>query len=227
MPRGRRGPEARARPLTDGRPRPAPRHARRRYISAAQQVAGLAWNRRRDLETVKQRAEALVLGASSDTLSRRAVPSPLGMDVASHGLPGAGEGRWSRRRLHRPSRPGHYHAWVVARPVPPGAATGSGKTAVAGQIALRVAEQHGPVVFVSMELTDIDLAVRLVSVITNIRKEKLVTGALNPEQAEEVLDTINRLSRSRLHIVFGSGSRARMCARTPFRCRRPRGSDLL
>ena len=40
---------------------------RRRYIEAAQQVAELAWNRRRDLDTVKQRAEALVLGASSDT----------------------------------------------------------------------------------------------------------------------------------------------------------------
>jgi replicative DNA helicase len=70
---------------------------------------------------------------------------------------------------------------------------------------LHVAEQHGPVVFVSMELTDVDLAVRLVSVITNIRKEKLVTGALSPEQAEQVMDAINRLSRSRLHIVFGSG----------------------
>jgi hypothetical protein len=46
---------------------------RRRYISAGQQVAELAWNQRKDLDTVKQRAEALVLGASSDTLSRRAV----------------------------------------------------------------------------------------------------------------------------------------------------------
>jgi replicative DNA helicase len=49
---------------------------RRRYISAGQQVAELAWNRRKDLDTVKQRAEALVLGASSDTLSRRAVLPP-------------------------------------------------------------------------------------------------------------------------------------------------------
>ncbi len=36
---------------------------RRRYISAAQQVAELAWNRRKDLNTLKQRAEALILGA--------------------------------------------------------------------------------------------------------------------------------------------------------------------
>jgi hypothetical protein len=41
-------------------------------IEAGQQVAELAWNRRKDLDTVKQRAEALVLGASSDTLSRQA-----------------------------------------------------------------------------------------------------------------------------------------------------------
>src|SRR6266705_2687832 len=85
------------------------------------------------------------------------------------------------------------------------AATGTGKTAIAGQIALHVAEQHGPVVFVSMELTDVDLAVRLVAVITSIRKEKLVTGALDAEQGEQVLSAIDRLSHSRLHMVFGSG----------------------
>ena len=49
---------------------------RRRYIGAGQQVAELAWNRRKDLEEVKHLAEAAVLGASSDTLSRRAVLSP-------------------------------------------------------------------------------------------------------------------------------------------------------
>jgi replicative DNA helicase len=85
------------------------------------------------------------------------------------------------------------------------AATGTGKTAIAGQIALHVAEHHGPVVFVSMELTDVDLAVRLVSVITNIPKEQLVTGNLNTEQSNTVLAAIDRLSRSRLRIVFGSG----------------------
>ncbi len=56
-----------------------------------------------------------------------------------------------------------------------------------------------------MELSDVDLAVQLVSVITNIRKEKLVTGTLTEGQASEVLATIQRLSHSRLHIVFGSG----------------------
>jgi replicative DNA helicase len=53
------------------------------------------------------------------------------------------------------------------------ASTGTGKTAMAGQIAPHVAEQHGPVVFVSMELTDVDLGVQLVSVLTNIKKERL------------------------------------------------------
>ena len=49
---------------------------RRRYIGAAQQVAELAWNQRQELEMVRQRAEALILGAASDTLSRRAVLPP-------------------------------------------------------------------------------------------------------------------------------------------------------
>jgi len=178
---------------------------RRRYIEAAQQVAELAWNRRRDLDTVKQRAEALVLGASSDTLSRRAVLPPsewtehlmdyLGQARTS-GLAGVSTGLRDLDRMTLGLSPGLY---LVA------AATGTGKTAIAGQIALHVAEHHGPVVFVSMELTDVDLAVRLVSVITNIPKEQLVTGNLTTEQGNTVMAAIERLSRSRLHIVFGSG----------------------
>ena len=56
-----------------------------------------------------------------------------------------------------------------------------------------------------MELTDVDLAVRLVSVITNIPKEQLVKGNLTTDQGTAVMAAIERLSKSRLHIVFGSG----------------------
>jgi len=178
---------------------------RRRYISAAQQVAELAWNQRRDLETVKQRSEALVLGASSDTLSRRAVLAPsewtehlmeyLGQARTS-GLAGVSTGLLDLDQMTLGLSPGLY---LLA------ASTGTGKTAIAGQIALHVGERHGPVVFVSMELTDVDLGVRLVSVITNIKKEQLVTGRLSPEQQQEALAAIERLDSSRLHIVFGSG----------------------
>jgi replicative DNA helicase len=56
-----------------------------------------------------------------------------------------------------------------------------------------------------MELTDVDLAVRLVSVITSIPKKQLVTGKLSGEQGNSVIAAIERLSKSRLHIVFGSG----------------------
>src|SRR5437660_2511417 len=142
---------------------------RRRYIGASQQVAELAWDQRRELETVKQRAEALILGASSDTLSRRAVlpreqwtehlVEYLGQARAG-GLAGASTGLRDLDRMTLGLSPGLY---LLA------ASTGTGKTALAGQIALHVAEHHGPVVFVSMELTDIDLAVRLASVITNIK----------------------------------------------------------
>jgi len=178
---------------------------RRRYISAAQQVAELAWNQRKDLDTIKQRSEALVLGASTDTLSRRAVVPPsewtehlmdyLG-EARAGGLAGVSTGLRDLDTMTLGMSPGLY---LLA------AATGTGKTAIAGQIALHVAEHHGPVLFVSMELTDVDLAVRLVSVITNIRNENLVTGTLTDGQAAAVLAAIQRLSRSRVHIVFGSG----------------------
>ncbi len=50
------------------------------------------------------------------------------------------------------------------------ASTGTGKTDLAGQTALHLAKQRGPVVFVSMELSAVDLGVRLVSVLTNIKR---------------------------------------------------------
>jgi replicative DNA helicase len=178
---------------------------RRRYISAGQQVAELAWNQRKDLNTVKQRAEALVLGASSDTLSRRAVlPASewtehlleyLGQ-ARTDGLAGVSTGLRDLDTLTLGLSTGLY---LLA------ASTGTGKTAIAGQIALHVAEKHGPVIFVSMELTDVDLAVRLVSVITNIPKEQLVTGKLTDGESQAVLAAVERLSKCRLHIVFGSG----------------------
>jgi replicative DNA helicase len=181
------------------------RAVRRRYITAAQQVAELAWNQRRDLDTIKQRSEALVLGASSDTLSHRVVSPPsewtehlmeyLG-EARGGGLAGVSTGLRDLDTMTLGMSPGLY---LLA------AATGTGKTAIAAQIALHVGEHHGPVVFVSMELTDVDLAVRLVSVITNIRKEKLVTSTLTDGQAAEVLAAIQRLSQSRVHIIFGSG----------------------
>ena len=79
------------------------------------------------------------------------------------------------------------------------------KTALAGQIALHVGEHHGPVVFVSTELSEIDLAVRFVSVLTNIPKERLVTGALAPAAAEQVLEVMERPERSRVHIIYEAG----------------------
>src|SRR5205807_8754137 len=138
--------------------------------------------------------EAVVLRASSDTLSRRAVLPPsewtehlmdyLGQARTS-GLAGVSTGLRDLDRMTLGLSPSLY---LVA------AATGTGKTAIAGQIALHVAEHHGPVVFVSMELTDVDLAVRLVSVITNIPKEQLVTGNLNTDQGTAVMAAIERLS---------------------------------
>jgi replicative DNA helicase len=178
---------------------------RRRYISAAQHVAELAWNARKELHTVRQRAEALILGASTDTLSRRAMLGAsewtehlmdyLGQSRAG-GLAGVSTGLRDLDTITLGLSPGLY---LLA------AATGTGKTALAGQIALHVAERHGPVVFVSMELTDIDLGVRLVSVITNITKERLVVGALTDEESQAVLSAVERLEKSRLYIVFGSG----------------------
>jgi replicative DNA helicase len=195
---------------------------RRRYISAAQQVAELAWNRRKDMNTVKQRAEALVLGASTDTLTRRAVLSPsewtehlmdyLGQ-ARTGGLAGVSTGLRDLDTMTLGLSPALY---LLA------ASTGTGKTALAGQIALHIAEHHGPVVFVSMELADVDLAVRLVSVITNIKKEQLVTAS--SAMSSRVVCCRRSISYHSRACTWSSapGTRARMCAPTRCRFRRPK-----
>jgi len=179
---------------------------RRRYISAAQRVAELAWNPRHDLGTVKDRAEALVLGAASDTLGRKLLFRPsdwtaslldyLG-EAQTDGLAGVSTGL---RDLDRMTL-GLSKGWLYLL----GARPGTGKTAIAGQIALHVGEQHGPVAFVSMELNEKDLGVRFLSVLTNITKERIVTRDLADRQWQDVLVAAERLERSRVHIAFGAG----------------------
>ena len=49
-----------------------------------------------------------------------------------------------------------------------------------------------------MELSDGDLGLRLVSVLTNIPKEQLVVGQLSEEQGARVHAAVERLYRSQL-----------------------------
>jgi replicative DNA helicase len=49
---------------------------RRRFIGAAQRVAEIAWDVRQDIDTVRQRSEALVLGAATDTLTGQEILAP-------------------------------------------------------------------------------------------------------------------------------------------------------
>jgi hypothetical protein len=158
-----------------------------------------------DVEHLRQRSEALILGADTDTLSGQVVLAPA--DWTGHlleyldrshdgGLAGASTGLADLDRMTLGLSPGLY---LLA------ASTGTGKSALAGQVALHVAERHGPVVFVSMELSDVDLGVRLVAVLTTIPKEQLVVGQLSEEQGARVHTAVERLYRSKLYLVAGSG----------------------
>jgi replicative DNA helicase len=84
-----------------------------------------------------------------------------------------------------------------------GARPGTGKSQLGAQIALHVGERYGPVAFISMELTDADLGTRFVAMLTDIPKERLVTGQLENGQPQQVLEALERLERSRVHIAYG------------------------
>jgi len=61
------------------------------------------------------------------------------------------------------------------------------------------------VLFVSMEVSAVDLGVRLVSVPTNIPRDHLVVGRLTDEQQGQVHAAVERLEQSQLYIVASSG----------------------
>src|SRR5437899_2100858 len=140
---------------------------RRRYIGASQTIAEVAWMRRTDLATVKQRAEALILGAGADTLGRKMLFSPAewAPDLLEYlgtarggGLAGVSTGLIDIDRLTLGLSKGGLYLL--------GARTGTGKTQLCGQVAVHVGEQHGPVAFISMELTKEDLGLRFVAGLT-------------------------------------------------------------
>src|ERR1700674_4359295 len=105
------------------------RARRRGYISAAQAQAELSWNTRLDLETVKQRSEALVLGVAADQLGRKLLfsPSEWAPDLLEYlgearrdGLAGVSTGLQEVDRLTL----GLSKGWLYLL----GARTGTGKT---------------------------------------------------------------------------------------------------
>jgi replicative DNA helicase len=164
-------------------------------------VAELAWDVRRDLQTVRRRSEALILGASSDTLGRKAAFRPeewtsnvlkfLGQ-TRTDGLAGMSTGLSDLDTMTL----GLSKGWLYLL----GARTGTGKTAIAGQVALHVGDRHGPVVFVSMELSEVDLAVRFVSVLTNIPNRIRARGVANQQ--------VRRTSEVVGHAATGHGGQA-------------------
>jgi replicative DNA helicase len=90
----------------------------RRFIGAAQHVAELAWDVRQDIDTVRQRSEALVLGAATDTLTRPGGPGARRLDGPPARAPRPEPDGWPGGRVDRVARPGHAHTWVVARALP-------------------------------------------------------------------------------------------------------------
>jgi hypothetical protein len=126
---------------------------RRRSISAGQQVAELAWNRRKDLDTGKQRAQALVLGASSDTLSRRAVLPPsewtehlmdyLGQ-ARTNGLAGVSTGLRDLDTMTLGLSPGLY---LVGPPMAHSLTAGSGSSEELSPLGARRAASPGQLHF--------------------------------------------------------------------------------
>jgi replicative DNA helicase len=81
--------------------------------------------------------------------------------------------------------------------------TSVGKSQLAHQVALHVARNHGPVLMVSLEMSESELTTRAIAMETSIPAETLDTGELSDRQATAVLAAAERQQADPLHYLDG------------------------
>lgn len=182
----------------------AEQHRRRKLMAAGRAFA-------RDAESDPEAAEValretLTLAAPTKTVTRADhLDAALTLRREGH-QPGTGLTTGLRQidAITRPWRPG----WLVVL----GARPSVGKSTIAGQIAAHVAQQHGPVALVSLEMTAPEIGARL------IRHLEAQQG-YSDQQARDALAAapLHLLPASRWSITRLETEVARLHARTPLR----------
>jgi replicative DNA helicase len=82
--------------------------------------------------------------------------------------------------------------------------TSVGKSQLAHQVALHVATHHGPVLMVSLEMSDQELTTRAIAMESGIPAEALATHEIDDREAAAVLEVIGRQQADPLHYMDGS-----------------------
>lgn len=177
-----------------------------RWIIAAAQRRGLAYAYRDGLRLIREDRTPDEIAAA--VTSQTDAVFDAGSDGPEHiadvllrmqdraeqqAEPGLMTGVWQLDHLLSGLRPGHLVV-LAARP-------GHGKTALAASIALRAAQAGDAALFVSLEMSSDELAVRMLSLASGLDHSRIRDGRLDEMDQERLAEAQNELANAPLRIL--------------------------
>ncbi|HEY1298118.1 MAG TPA: DnaB-like helicase C-terminal domain-containing protein [Chloroflexota bacterium] len=188
----------------------ADHHLRRLLIQQSQRSAELAWRASLSVDELLASAQTGVLGLSDQAGARvRSITAEASIQQwledfgAERPLNEKGDrlvGHSTGLRCLDKITLGLQPARLYLLP----AYTSVGKSQLAHQVALHVARTHGPVLLVSLEMSDQELTGRALAMETGIALEDLATHAINETEAAAVLAAAERQQSDPLHYMDGA-----------------------
>jgi replicative DNA helicase len=182
----------------------------RQIIATAQVTAERAWRGREPADEVLASAQAAFLGLSDQPGAR--VRNSTAGEAIERWLEGFDTDRPANDRGDRIV--GHSTGLRCLDKITLGlqparlyllpAYTSVGKSQLAHQVALHVARHHGPVLMVSLEMSDQELTARAIAMESGIPAEALATREIDDREVAAVLEVAGRQHADPLHYLDGS-----------------------
>lgn len=169
----------------------------RRYIDASQKIASKSWPQSVDIDELSAYAETL-LASARPRRSRRDLYDPerwteaflQDLTARTDGQRTAvNTGLLDLDEMTLGLESGGLYL-LMGTP-------GSGKTELAMQIAMYVGEEHGTVVFASLEMSAVELAHRYARISRGMDRNHLAKGLLSADEHEQAVGVMNAMTTSR------------------------------
>lgn len=169
----------------------------RRYIDAAQNLATMAWRRGIDLSELATKAEASITAARPKTRGLRMTPEQwaqaVEIDMEARATGQRTAVLTGLRDVDQMTLGLEAGGLYLLMGTP-----GTGKTELALQTAMNVAEHYGPVVFASLEMSEVELGHRFARISQGLHRNQLAKGTLSDDESGKFLSALNLLAVGRL-----------------------------
>lgn len=170
----------------------------RRYIDAAQKIVSKSWRNGADIDELAQAAEALLAAARPRRSSRDLYDPERWAEAFYADLEARTDGHRTAvttglKDLDEMTLGLESGGLYLLMGTP-----GTGKTELAMQIAMHVAETHGAVLFASLEMSAVELAHRYARINRGMDRNHLAKGLLSEDERQTVLKVMAAMQQARL-----------------------------